>query len=130
MLLRAFAIWLVIAAAEVAQGILRVRLLNRRVGDHRARQIGVATGCGLILAITSLAAPWIGGRTTVDWLGVGALWLGLMLAFDLAFGRWVFRAPWSRIAAGFDVRRGGLLGLGMAFLFAAPLLVARWRGLL
>ena len=39
MILRAFLVWLVIAAAEVLQSILRVRFPNRRVGDRRARQI-------------------------------------------------------------------------------------------
>jgi hypothetical protein len=41
MLLKAFPAWMLIAAADVLQGILRVRFLNRRAGDHRARQIGV-----------------------------------------------------------------------------------------
>jgi len=130
MILRAFVVWLVIAAAEVFQGALRVRFLNRRVGDRRARQIGVFTGSGLILAIAWLALPWIGADTELRLLGVGCLWLALMLAFDLAFGRLVFRAPWSRILSDFDLRRGGLLGLGMLILLAAPLLVAKLRGLI
>jgi hypothetical protein len=44
MISRAFMIWLLIAVAEVIHGILRVRFLNRRVGDQRARQIGVFSG--------------------------------------------------------------------------------------
>lgn len=128
LILRAFLVWLVIAAAEVLQGILRVRLLNRRVGDHRARQIGVVTGCGLIFGIAWFALPWIGARTWPDVLAVGLLWFSLMLTFDLSFGRLVFRAPWPRIAADFDLRRGNLLALGMLFIFAAPFLVAKLRG--
>jgi hypothetical protein len=75
MILRAFMVWLVIVAAEVFQGTLRVRYLNRRVGDRRARQIGV-------------------------------------------------------FSSDFDMRRGGLLGIGMLILFAAPMLVAKLRGLI
>ncbi len=63
-------------------------------------------------------------------LGVGFLWLALMLAFEIAFGRWVFRASWERIAADFDFRKGGLLSIGMLMLFSAPLLVVKLRGLL
>lgn len=129
-ILRAFLAWLIIAAAEVLQGILRVRFLNRRVGDHRARQVGVATGCGLIFGIAWFSVPWIGAKTWPGLLGVGLLWFALMLTFDLSFGRLVFRAPWSRIAADFDPRRGNFLGLGMIFVFAAPLLVAKFRGLI
>ena len=130
MILRAFMVWLVIAAAEVLQGMLRVKFLNRRVGDRRARQVGVFSGSGIIIAIAWFGVPWIGAGTVAELLGVGLLWLALMLAFDLAFGRWVFRASWQRIAADFDLRRGGLLGIGMFILLAAPLLMAKLRGLI
>ena len=63
-------------------------------------------------------------------LGVGLLWLLLMLAFDIGFGRFVFHASWDRIVSEFDVRRGGLLGFGMLVFFCAPLLVAKLRGVL
>jgi hypothetical protein len=126
--LRALVIWVLIAAAEVAQGALRVRFLNRRVGDRRARQIGVFTGSLLILAIAWVGVPWVGPRTAPECFGVGGLWLGLMLAFDFYFGRVVFRASWERIAADFDPRRGGLLGFGMAILFLAPWLIVTVRG--
>jgi len=124
LLWRAFLVWLVIAGAEVGQGILRIRFLNRRVGDRRARQIGVGTGSVLILLIAWATAPWVGAGSTSERVMVGGLWLILMLAFDLAFGRWVFHVSWQRIARDFDVRQGGLLGLGMLVLLFAPLLVA------
>ncbi len=129
MLLRAFIVWLLIAVAEMLHGILRVRFLNRRVGDHRARQIGVFSGSAIILAIAGFAAPWIGANTMRQLLGVGSFWLMLMLAFDIGFGRLVFHASWERILSEFDVRRGGLLGFGMLFVFFAPLLAAILREL-
>ena len=127
LLFRALIIWFLVAGAEVLQGILRVRFLNRRVGDRRARQIGVITGSGIIFAITWFALPWIGTHRVLDLLVVGMLWLVLMLALDVFFGRMVFRFSWSRIARDFDPRRGGWLGVGMLILFAAPLLVALMR---
>jgi hypothetical protein len=128
MLLKALLVWLVIALAEVLHGMLRVRLLNRRVGDRTARQIAVFTGSGIILFIAWLTVPWMGVKSTADCLGVGLLWLVLMLAFEIAFGRWVFRASWKRLAADFDFRQGGLLAIGMLVLFLAPLLVRWWQG--
>ena len=128
MLVRATLIWFVIAAAEVVHGILRVKFLNRRVGDHRARQIGVFTGSAIIFAIAWWSSPWIAVDTRDQQFAVGTLWLAAMVAFDVVFGRLVFRASWERIASEFDLRRGGLLGIGMAFLFFAPVLVAALRG--
>jgi hypothetical protein len=127
MLLRALIVWLLIAGIEILQGILRVRLLNRRVGDHRARQIGVGTGSAAILLVAWFAVPWIGAQTLGELLGTGFLWLVLMLALDVGFGCWVFRMPWKRIAEDFDLRRGRLLAVGMLILFLAPLLVAWLR---
>ena len=129
MILRASLIWLIIAAAEVVHGFLRVKYLNRRVGDRRARQIGVFTGSAIIFAIAWWSSPWIGAGTRGQQVAVGTLWLVAMLAFDVVFGRLVFRASWERMLGEFDPRRGGLLGFGMAFLFLAPLLVARLRAL-
>ena len=129
MLFRALIIWMIIAFAEVGQGWLRIRLLNRRVGDRRARQIGVGTGSALNFLLTWLMFPWLGAKTPVELLGVGAFWLGLMLAFDLGFGRLVFHVPWERIRREFDLRQGGLLGIGMLLLFLSPWFAALLRGL-
>lgn len=129
MLLRALLVWMVIAMAEVIHGILRIRLLNRRVGDHRARQIAVGTGSLLILAITWLTLPWVAPTTTNDVFAIGTLWLVTMLAFEISLGRFVFHVTWAKIGADFDLRRGGLLGFGMLVLFLAPLLMGRLHGL-
>ena len=129
MFFRAMIVCLVIALAETGHGILRVRLLNRRVGDHRARQIGVGTASFIILTIAWVTVPWIAPASRGDALGVGALWLAAMLAFEIGLGRLVFHATWDRIASDFDLRRGGLLGFGMLVLFFAPLLLARFHHL-
>ena len=120
---------LIIAAMETLHGILRVRLLNRPLGDRRARQVGVFSGSLLILVVAGLSVPWIGPPDAGAALLIGALWVGFMLAFEIALGRLVFRAPWARIAADFDLRRGGLLGFGLLVLGLAPWLAGRWRGL-
>lgn len=126
-LLRAVVVALLLAAAEVAQGALRVRFLNRPLGDRRARQVGVLTGSLLILALAWVSVPWIAAPTAAAWCGVGGVWLTVMLALDLYFGRVVFRVSWERLAAEFDPRQGGLLALGMLVLLVAPVLVATLR---
>jgi len=129
LLQKSLVVWLCIAAAETLHGILRIRLLNRRLGDHRARQVGVFTGSFLILLITWLLMPWLELRSASQALAVGGFLTLLMLLFDVALGRFYLRLRWTRILADFDVRKGGLLGLGMLVLFAAPWLTGWWRGL-
>lgn len=130
LIFRAFLIWILIALTEVLLGILRLRLLNRRVGDHRARQIGVGVSCLFILSIAWFTVPWTNTATLLDLIALGLFWFSLMLAFDLAVGRVVFHFPWKRIAADFDPRRGNLLGFGMLFILIAPLLIGVLRGIL
>ncbi len=129
-LAKATVIWMLIAIAEVIHGALRVKFLNRRVGDRRARQVAVFTGSGLILLIAWALAPWLGAPSVAACFWIGLLWLVLMLAFEIGFGRLVFRASWNRLLSDFDFRKGGLLSIGMVILFFAPLLAAKWRGFL
>jgi hypothetical protein len=127
MFLRATAGLLLLAAVETLHGIARVRLLNRHVGDRRARQIGVLTGSLLVLGVASLTIGWIGVATTAQALLVGAWWCAGMMAFDLGLGRWVFRMPWSRVLREFNPKEGGFLALGMLVVLLAPALVLALR---
>jgi len=126
--LRAFLVWCLILALEVVHGVLRTVWLVPLVGDLRARQIGVVIGSVLILLVAWLTIRWIGARTPRQLLGVGGGWLVLMLGAEGMIGRWLFGYPWSRIVEDFDPSRGGLLGVGMLALLAAPALAHRWRG--
>lgn len=127
---KAIAVFVLIAIAETLHGMLRMKYLNRPLGDRRARQLGVLTGSLLIVLISWFLVPWIGPRTVADTFLIGGLWLVLMLSFDIGLGRYVFHASWSRILREFDPRQGGFLALGMLVLFLAPFVVAKVLGLL
>jgi len=116
--------------AEVLHGIARVRFLNRREGDHRARQISVFTGSAIILLIASVLVPWLAPASAAQCLWIGLFWLLLMFAFEIGFGLFVFRASWKRLMSDFDLQQGGLLSIGMAILFFAPWITAKIRGLI
>jgi hypothetical protein len=125
---RALVIFALIALAETIHGSLRIRFLNRPLGDRRARQIGVFTGSLLILLIAWLTAPWLAAPSASAAWVVGGAWLALMLGFELWVGLALFHASWRRVLAEFDVRRGGWLGFGMLVLALAPWLAGTARG--
>ena len=127
MILRAFAVWLLIVLVETVHGILRTLFLAPLTGDFRARQIGVFTGSLLILAIATLTIRWLRLPTRAQQLQVGALWLAAMVAFEISFGRWVANQPWERILADYNISAGGLLPFGMLVLLLSPLIAARLR---
>ncbi len=129
MALRAFLVWCLILVLEFAHGVARTVWLVPLVGDLPARQIGVGVGSALILLVAWLTARWIGARTRRERLAIGFGWAVLMLGAEAAIGRWLFGYPWSRILEDFDLSRGGLLGLGIVVLAAAPSLTShRGRG--
>ncbi|MCU0952066.1 MAG: hypothetical protein MUC68_13680 [Burkholderiaceae bacterium] len=124
--LRAIAVWLLIAPAEVVHGILRMQFVRPLLGDLRARQLAVITGALLILAIAWLARRFLRATTAGQQWAVGALWVALMVSFDLLFGRFVIGYGWARITQDFDPARGGWLGLGLLVMLAAPWLVMQF----
>jgi hypothetical protein len=127
LMLRAFAVWLVIIAAETVHGILRGVLLVPIAGDLPARQIGVLIGSLLIFAVAFLFVRWIAARTTLQLLAVGLLWVALTVLFEIGLGRLVLGLSWERIAEDYDVTRGGFMALGLLFMTAAPRLAALLR---
>jgi hypothetical protein len=125
----AVASWLVIVLAETLHGILRMAFLTPRLGDRRARQVGVFSGSVIILTIGWYLVPWIEPRSVKESLSAGALWVILMLAFELALGRLVLGYSWQRLTEDYNLCNGGFLGLGMMVLFLTPLITAKLRGL-
>jgi ADP-ribosyl-[dinitrogen reductase] hydrolase len=127
---RALMVWLLLVVVEVLHGTLRTLLVAPLTGDWPARQFSVLTGSLLILAIAWLTIRWLGPRSRTAVLGIGALWLFLMLSFELVLGRLVLGIPWEQLRRDYDLRHGGFLGLGMASLALSPWIAARLRGCL
>jgi hypothetical protein len=125
--LRALAVWLLIAAAEVVHGILRMQYLRPLLGDLRARQAAIITGSLIILAITWITRRFLRATTAGQQIAVGVSWAALMASFDILFGRFYIGYSWSRVTQDFDPTRGGYLLLGMTVMVLAPWIVAPRR---
>jgi hypothetical protein len=126
---RAIVVWLGLIGAEMVHGIVRSIILVPRVGDARARQIGVFAGSLVNLSITHLFIQWIGARTTRTLVGIGVVWMVLTVVFEVTFGRLVMRSSWERLRSDYDLVHGGLLPIGLVALAGSPLAAARLRRL-
>lgn len=122
--IRAFSVWLLIAAAEVVHGILRMQFLRPLLGDLRARQVAIVSGSLIILAIAFLTRRFLHATTTGQQIAVGAFWAALMVAFDVLLGRYYIGYSWSRISQDFDPSRGGFMVFGLAVMVLAPWITA------
>lgn len=117
-LLRALAVWLLIILAESVQGGLR-RLLSSPDVEFAVRQASVVTGALVIFVITWFTLRWMRIRTAAGALAVGAAWVALTIAFELALGR-ALGLPWRRILEDYDLLHGGLMPLGLAIMGLTP----------
>lgn len=124
--LRGIVAWGLIAVVETLHGTARALWLAPHVGDLASRQIGVLTGSVLILAVAWLTIRWIDAPHARARWTLGALWVALMLAFELGLGR-ALGVPWERLWADYDLRQGGLMGFGMLVLLLAPALAGHLR---
>ena len=123
---RAVAVWLLIAALETVHGIVRALWLVPALGEWAAQRLGFAVGSVLVLAVAWATSGWLGAATRRAQWQAGALWLLLMLGFELGVGR-ARGFGWERIAAEFDPRHGGLMLFGLLLMALAPMLGAWLR---
>src|SRR5690349_22720801 len=83
-------------------------------GCFRSGRIGIFTGSVLFLLVVYFCEPWMKLRSTTHGLRVGALWVGMTLAFKWGFGHCVMRLSWESIAAEYNLLRGALMPVGLA----------------
>jgi hypothetical protein len=113
---------MVVMIAETAHGALRELFIAPAIGALRARQLGVFVGSILIFTIAWFMARWLNARTRRAQIIVGGFWVALTLVFELALGR-ATGASWPRMLSDYDPLQGGLMLLGLAFMFCTPMLV-------
>ncbi len=125
--IRSVAVWLLIVGCEILHGIARSIALVPLLGQFRSNQLGVFTGSAIILAIAYFTIRWLRATRTLDLFLVGGIWLVLTASFEILFGRLVMGLSWPRIWSDYNLLDGGLMPLGLLFLFFSPLLAAKWR---
>ena len=123
MIIKTLLIWILIACGEILNGNFRVRFLQKRFGQKRAKQMSFISGSIIIFIICWFSLPWINPSTIDDCFIIGLIWMILMACVDIYFGRYVFHYKWETILDDFDLRKGNLLSLGMIFLFFCPSIV-------
>ena len=126
---KALALWFAILALAMANGIAREKALVPAFGPFAAL---IASGIVLsscIFLVAAFAAPWIGRMAAAQWLGVGALWLVMTLAFEFGFGRLVQHKGWAELLAAYTFKGGNLWPLVLVVVLISPWLAAKLRGL-
>lgn len=125
--LKALAVWLLLMLTETLHGAARIFLLVPLLGDFRARQVSVFTGAAIIFALAALLVKWINPKTAGHCLLIGACWVILTICFEVGLGLLVFDMSPARITEDYNLLKGGLMPIGLLFMYFTPLLAAKWR---
>lgn len=105
---RAFLAWGALLALAIANGAFREGILVPKVGLLRAHQISTLLLAALILGASRGLSGWLAIPDPRTAWKVGALWVGLLLAFEFAAGHYLFGRPWEALLSEYDVTAGRL----------------------
>jgi hypothetical protein len=122
---RALWVWMLITLLAALHDFARDLWLRSLLGSS-VRLVGAFTLCALIFGVAWLTVRWIDARR--KWLLVGAFWVALTLAFEFALDL-ANSVSVARALAAYDPAAGGFGLIPLLFMFLAPLLAAKTRGL-
>jgi len=115
--------WLGGAVIGIANGVARETLYRDRTGDLAAHQVSSATAVALFAAyFAALERRWP-LESDREALVVGGRWLAMTVLFEFGFGRGVDRRSWAELLRDYDLRRGRVWPLVLAWLAVGPLAV-------
>jgi hypothetical protein len=119
--------WLAGPLIGIANGTLREVAYKDRVGELTAHQLST----GGAIALFAGYFEWLARRwplsSTREALEVGAAWLALTVAFEFGFGRGVAHTSWDELLADYDLRKGRLWPLVLAWIALGPAIVRARR---
>ena len=118
---RALEVWLLLLAVAFANGALRVGVLIPRLGEYPAHILSTLSLSVFIALLARFAIGWMQIDGPRRALLVGAVWLACTVAFEFLAGHYVFRSPWEKLLAEYQVQHGRIWVLVLVVTFSAPL---------
>jgi len=122
--LKSIFIWLFMLAIAVLSGGLRNALLETRLGEPRAHQIGTIAVSFLFFLIIL----WFVRATAMlsrQALVIGSLWFVMTILFETIMIRFLMKRPWGDVFADYNLSDGRLWPIVLVTILIGPYIVAR-----
>ncbi|MFO7542253.1 MAG: hypothetical protein R6W97_05490 [Thiobacillus sp.] len=94
---KAAAGWLLILVCAIFNGAFREEFLVPTVGGVPAFIVSGLLLSLCIVGVSTLLVPWFGPLRASRYGFIGVFWLGLTLAFEFGFGRFVQHKTWTQL---------------------------------
>ena len=111
----------------ILNGAIREAWIRPASGEPAAHVISTVVLCATILGIAWLTIGWLAPADREQAVAIGVLWLVLTLAFEFLAGHYLFRNPWSKLLADYDLLHGRIWVGVLITTFIAPLVSASGR---
>ncbi len=108
MILKYTIAWIPMVFIAIANGAIRQLGYGKFLSELLAHQVSCLAGIILFFLYTWVLAlrwPLESSRQT---FAVGLIWLGLTIAFEFLFGRYVAKLPWGRLLHDYNLLEGRL----------------------
>ncbi len=130
LLLRSILAWLVILGLAITNGILREEFLIPALGKTVGLILSGVLLATLIVLVAYGLVRFTRGLTASQSLRIGVLWLGLTLAFEFGFGRFVQHKSWTELLDAYAFKEGNIWPVVLVVTLLAPYLALRLRAAL
>ncbi len=124
-LIKIVCFYILVAACETLNGIVRTVYLNKRLGAPLAKKASLISALLLCLAACYFYVPLIGITSDAHLMLLGISLSFFMLAFDAILGRCVMKTSWPVILDELNIFKGNLLGSGAIMMAFCPLLSSK-----
>jgi len=124
---RAVITWFGLLVLAFANAALREGWLMPRLGERPSHAISSGTLAIAILLAGWYATRWVHPESPSQAWAVGAIWLGLTLAFEFLAGHFLFGRSWATLMADYNLLAGRLWILVLVTTLTTPILAFIWR---
>lgn len=126
-LAKAVLLWSAIIPFAILNGLFRDSCLAKIVHARTARTLsGVSLGL-IVLGFAVATIGWLPPSGTAVYLGVGALWVVLTIAFEFLFGRYVAKRTWTELLRPYRFEDGDVWPLVLVTIAFSPALAVLLR---
>ena len=120
------AVWSIMAVAMSVSGITRELVFKRIMDARSADVLSAIVGVALIALITSIGFRSIEGAALGGLLTLSAALVVATVLFETTLGRLVDHKSWAELLGHYNLQRGELWPLVLAWLAITPFVWARW----
>lgn len=123
-----FGTWIVFMIIAIINVAIRNKVYKPVVGDLIAHQVSTIIFVPLIFVVTNLILQ-VSGRQLTDLsaLVMGSIWLISTILFEFVAGHYVFKNPWKKLLADYNIFKGRIWSLVLLATFLAPYIANQLR---